>query len=121
MKKKVILLALAFGLSSIPVALSATTTDQDYIELNAHRPGIPPLLSIVRPVVSNEFVGSNVALEFTIDARGRPRWIRMATPAPSDLARPLIKAIELWEFAPVMGPNGAAVPTKVRLPVKVVP
>lgn len=120
MTKKAILLALGLGLGALPTLLSAKSLDDVYLATYAGRSDIPVPTSIVRPVVSEEFVGTDVEFVFMIDARGRPGRIYCSSPIPYELERPLVKAVQTWKFAPLRDDTGQPVPAKVRLPISVV-
>lgn len=119
MKKQLFQLVIGFSLIAAPVALVAQNSEQNYVELYRGKTGMPVPQSIVRPIISTDYVGSEVDLVFYIDEDGRPDRITNRTAAPEELVDSLVDAISRWEFQPLQGEDGEPRRTKVLLPVRV--
>lgn len=115
-KKNALILAAAFAL-----AASATLTARDfedaYVDSYRGRTDIPVPVAVTSPRVDADYVGWTVALEFTVDDRGRPRDIVSDTVTADDLVDSVIEAVEHWRFQPLQDADGSPRPTRVRLPV----
>lgn len=112
-------LVLSLGLIVAPLALSAKSLEQTYLESYTGRTDVPVPLTVVSPVVPAEYAGTTVELEFTIDAKGKPEDIVSRTPVESDLVHLLSRTIAQWKFEPLRR-DGKAVPSRVVLPVRIV-
>lgn len=62
--------------------------------------------------------GSEVKLNMTIDAAGKPSNIRVANVSDQQAYRRIIATVSQWEFSPARK-NGVAVPVRVELPLEV--
>lgn len=113
-------LVLSLSLLALPYAASAAqTAEQAYIESYKGKTGAPVPVTVVKPVLSSEYAGISVELEFTVDEAGKPSGITARTPADSALVDELTRAIAQWRFEPLRR-DGKFVPTKVVLPVRIV-
>lgn len=119
MKTQSVILALGLVLSAVPAAVALPSLDQSYLDTYRGQTGIPVPVSVVRPAVSLDYVGSEVELVFDVDERGRPNHITSRTSASSELVSKLTAAVSRWEFVPRRGENGEPVATKVLLPVRI--
>lgn len=112
-------LVLSLGLIAAPLALSAKSLEQTYLESYAGRTDMPVPLTVVKPVVPADYAGLTVELEFTIDATGRPGGITARNSADADLVETLSRALAKWTFEPLRR-DGRVVATRVVLPVRIV-
>ena len=102
-----------------PVAASAMTNEQAYLESCRKVPGVPVPVSVVTPTVGSGFIGVTVQLEFIVDATGKPVDVSVKSVADNTLATAVVNAVKQWRFTPAEK-NGQPVATKVVLPVKIV-
>ena len=113
-------LALSLGLLVAPLALLAKSPEKAYVESYLGRSGIPVPVSVVTPEVASRFAGTQVTLEFVVDATGKPMLISSATPgADAGLVAAVSAAVAQWRFAPARV-DGKPVARKVLLPVAIV-
>jgi TonB family protein len=113
-------LALSLGLLAAPLALVAKTPERAYVESYRGRADIPAPISVVTPEVASRFAGTQLVLEFVVDAAGQPVLISAVTPdADAELVAAVTSAVEQWKFSPALV-NGTAVARKVVLPVNIV-
>jgi periplasmic protein TonB len=112
-------LALLLGLGALlPVAASALTAEQTYIESCSKDSSVPVPLEVVSPQVGSWDIGQSVQVEFVVDATGHTSDISIKSSSDGDLADAVVDAVKQWRFAPAQH-NGTAVATKVILPVRV--
>ena len=114
--KLAVLLSLGALVSAIA---SAKTDEQAYLESCMKGPGVPVPVAVVSPSVGPEYAGSAVQLEFTVDATGKPADFSVKSSPDNTLAVAVVDAVKQWRFKPAIR-DGAAVATKVSLPVKIV-
>src|ERR1019366_4579405 len=108
-------LALLLSLGALlPVAASAKTLEQSYIDSCRKGPGIPVPIAVVAPEV-----GQAVQVEFVVETTGRTSDVTIKSASDRDLAAAVVDAVKQWQFTPAQR-NGAPVATKVILPVRVV-
>ena len=113
-------LALLLSLGALlPVAASAKTLEQSYIDSCRKGPGIPVPIAVVAPDVGGFDVGQAVQVEFVVDTTGHTSDVTIKTASDRDLAAAVVDAVKQWQFTPAQR-NGAPVATKVILPVRVV-
>lgn len=113
-------LALSLGLLAMPFALLAKTPEKAYVESYLGRSGIPVPVSVVTPEVESRFAGTQVTLEFVVDATGKPTLITSASSSvDAGLLAAVSAAVAQWRFAPALV-EGKPVARKVVLPVNIV-
>jgi|CZKI01.1.fsa_nt_gi protein TonB len=113
-------LALLLSLGALlPVAASAKTLEQSYIDSCRKGPGIPVPIAVVAPEVEGFDVGQAVQVEFVVETTGRTSDVTIKSASDRDLAAAVVDAVKQWQFTPAQR-NGAPVATKVILPVRVV-
>ena len=113
-------LALLLGLGALaPVAASAKTLEQSYIETCNKSAGIPVPVAVVAPVAHSWDVGQEVKVGFVVNTAGYTSDISVVSSTDTDLADAVVAAVKQWRFTPAQR-NGAAVATRVVLPVRVV-
>lgn len=114
-------LAVLIGLASLlPLAVSAKTPEQAYIETASKAPGVPVPVAVVMPRVANtEYAGAELKVAFTVDAKGQPVSLQVVTSPDAAIAKVIADAVSKWRFAPAQR-NGVPVATKVVLPVQIV-
>jgi len=118
--KNITKLALLLGLGALaPLAASAKTLEQAYIDSCRKGPGIPVPVAVVTPDVDGFDVGQSVRVEFVVDTTGHPSEFTVESGGDRDLAEAVVDAVRRWQFAPALR-DGAPVATKVILPVRVV-
>jgi protein TonB len=118
--KNISKLALLLSLGALlPVAASAKTLEQSYIDSCRKGPGIPVPIAVVAPDVEGFDVGQAVQVEFVVDTTGRTSDVTIKSASDRDLAAAVVDAVKQWQFTPAQR-NGAPVATKVILPVRVV-
>ena len=98
-------------------AVSAKTIEQSYLESCRKEPGVPVPVVVVKPRTQASFIGQEVDVEFTVDTTGKPSNISVTSVSDSAAAEAVVDAVRQWEFEPAHR-NGAAVTTKVSLPVR---
>ena len=103
----------------LPLAASAKTLEQAYLDASSKAPGVPVPVAVVSPSdVSSKYVGAKVELSFTVDTKGTPTGFSVVSSPDATLAKVVMDAVAKWRFSPAQK-NGAAVATKVVLPVRV--
>lgn len=113
-------LALLLSLGALlPLAASAKTLEQSYIESCNKGPGVPVPVTVVSPEVSGYDIGESVKVEFVVDTTGRTSDISIKSASDRELAEAVVDAVKEWRFTPAQR-NGIPVATKVLLPVRVV-
>ncbi|MEO6005592.1 MAG: energy transducer TonB [Opitutus sp.] len=114
--KLVVLISLG---ALLPLAASAKTLEQAYLDAASKAPGVPVPVAVVSPSdISAKYAGANVKLSFTVDASGIPTGFSIVSSPDAALAKVVMDAVAKWRFSPAQK-NGAAVATKVVLPVRV--
>jgi TonB family protein len=112
-------LALLLGLGALlPLAASAKTLEQSYIDSCNKSAGVPVPISVVAPQVDGWDIGQEVRVEFVVDTTGHTQGISIKSASDSALADAVVDAVKQWTFTPAQR-NGAAVSSKVVLPVRV--
>ena len=115
-RKVVVLMGLA---ALLPLAASAESLEQAYLDNCRKDPGVPVPISVVSPTVGPEHTGEKVEVEFIVDQSGKPESVAVKSAADEALASAVVDAVKKWKFKPAER-NGIPVATKVVLPVKVV-
>jgi TonB family protein len=112
-------LALLLSLGALlPVAASALTSEQSYIESCRKDASVPVPLEVVSPQVGSWDIGHAVQVEFVVDTTGHTSDISIKSSSDSELADAVVDAVKQWRFSPAQH-NGSPVATKVILPVRV--
>ena len=101
----------------LPLAASAKTLEQTYLESCRKDPGIPIPIAVVSPPAGSGFVGEMVEVEFTVDAMGKTSGFTVMSKTDATVADAIVEAVKQWQFAPAER-NGEPVATKVLLPVR---
>lgn len=117
MKNQLLLTTLVLALASSALAKPGS---QAYLDLYRGQVDNPKPISVVRPIVSAQFAGTELDLLFSIDERGRPGRIVTEPKIPRELEESLVEAVRRWRFDPARSQTGEARPAKVRLPVSIV-
>jgi len=113
-------LALLLSLGALlPVAASAKTLEQSYIESCRKGTDIPVPIEVVSPKVGAYDIGQVVSVEFVVDTTGHTQGISIKSSSDRDFAEAVVDAVKLWRFTPAQH-NGSPVATRVVLPVRVV-
>jgi protein TonB len=113
-------LALLLSLGALlPVAASAKTLEQSYIDSCKKGPDVPVPVSVVSPDATGYDIGTTVKVEFVVDTTGRTSDISIKSATDRDFAAEVVDAVKEWRFTPALH-NGTPVATKVVLPVRVV-
>jgi len=113
-------LALLLSLGALlPVAASAMTLEQSYIESCRKSTDIPVPIQVVAPKVDGYDIGQVVSVEFVVDTTGHTSAICIKSASDRDFADAVVDAVKQWRFAPAQH-NGSPVATRVVLPVRVV-
>ena len=103
----------------LPLALSAKTREESYLETSLKRPGVPVPVAVVSPDnVSADYIGTAVELAFTVDAKGTPTDFAVVSSPDDAIAEVMVEAVKQWRFTPAVK-NGAPVATKVVLPLRI--
>jgi len=118
-KSSVVTYALSLGLLAAPLALSAKSSEQAYVESYRGRTDIPVPVSVVMPEVGSHHAGLTVEVEFVIGASGKPENLVLRQSVDGELAETLTKAIAQWEFKPARI-DGNVVARKLVLPLRIV-
>ena len=119
MKNIVYRLTLIISLFVAPLALSAKSPEQAYLEQYRGSTNLPVPVKIVAPDVENEFAGQTVHVEFTLDAAGVPTNITTTEAVPAKLAGELTAAVSKWRFQP-LATKEQTKPAHIILPVTIV-
>ncbi|ACB73873.1 energy transducer TonB [Opitutus terrae] len=115
-KKLVVLLS--FG-ALLPLAASAKSAEEAYVESASKAPGVPVPVAVVTPRnISADYAGSTVELAFTVDTAGTPTSLKVVSSPDAMLAKIVMDAVKRWRFEPAKK-NGSAVATNVLLPVRI--
>jgi TonB family protein len=113
-------LALLLGLGALaPLAASAKTLEQSYIESCKKSADIPVPVAVVAPVANSWDVGQEVKVGFVVNTAGYTSDIQVMSSSDTEFAAAVVAAVKQWRFTPAQR-NGAAVATRVILPVRVV-
>jgi TonB family protein len=113
-------LALLLVLGALaPLAASAKTLEQSYIESCKKSADIPVPVAVVAPVANAWDVGQEVKVGFTVNTAGYTSDIQVVSSSDTEFAAAVVAAVKQWRFTPAQR-NGAAVATRVVLPVRVV-
>ncbi len=102
----------------LPLAVSAKSAEQAYVETSLKSPGVPVPVAVVKPSVSAEYAGAQIDVTFTVDAQGTPTQLAVVSSPDARLAKVVMDAIKKWRFTPAQK-NGVAVAKKVVLPVRI--
>ena len=102
----------------VPLAVSAKTPEEAYIETSLKAPGVPVPVAVVSPSVSPDYAGAKVDVAFTVDAKGTPTGLTVVSSPNATVAKAVTDAVKKWRFTPAQK-NGVAVATKVVLPVRI--
>ena len=103
----------------LPLAASAKTLEQAYLDAASKAPGVPVPVAVVSPSdISAKYAGAKVELSFTVDALGNPTGFSVVASPDATLAKVVMDAVSKWRFTPAQK-NGSAVATKVVLPVRI--
>jgi protein TonB len=113
-------LALLLSLGALlPVAASAKTLEQSYIESCRKGTDIPVPIEVVSPKVGSYDIGQVVSVEFVVDTTGHTQGVSIKSSSDRDFADAVVDAVKQWRFTPAQH-NGSPVATRVVLPVRVV-
>jgi TonB family protein len=113
-------LALLLGIGALaPLAASAKTLEQSYIESCKKSADIPVPVAVVAPVAHSWDVGQEVKVGFVVNTAGYASDISVVSSTDTELAGAVVAAVKQWRFTPAQR-NGAAVEARVILPVRVV-
>ncbi|HXN35436.1 MAG TPA: energy transducer TonB [Opitutaceae bacterium] len=113
-------LALVLSLGAlVPLAASAKTLEQAYIESCSKGPDIPVPVAVVAPITHSWDEGQEVQIGFVVNKAGYPSDISIVSSNDYDLAEAVVTAVKQWRFTPAQV-NGVPVATRVVLPVRVV-
>ena len=113
-------LALLLSLGALlPVAASAMSLEQSYIESCRKGTDVPVPVAVVAPQVTGYDIGSAAKVEFVVDATGHTSGISVLSASDRDFAEAVVDAVKQWQFTPAQH-NGAPVAMKVILPVRVI-
>jgi TonB family protein len=113
-------LALLLSLGALlPVAVSAMTLEQSYIESCRKGTDVPVPIAVVSPRVAGYDIGEAVRVEFVVDTTGHTSGISVLSASDRDFAEAVVDAVKQWQFTPAQH-NGAPVAMKVILPVRVI-
>ncbi len=102
----------------LPLAVSAKSAEQAYVETSLKSPGVPVPVAVVKPSVSPEYAGAQIDVTFTVDAQGTPTQLAVVSSPDARLAKVVMDAVKKWRFTPAQK-NGTAVAKKVVLPVRI--
>jgi periplasmic protein TonB len=120
-------LALLLSLGALlPVAASAMSLEQSYIESCRKGTDVPVPIAVVAPQVAGFDIGKTVKVEFVVDTTGNTTAVSVvstsginASSSDRDFAEVVVDAVKQWKFTPAQH-NGAPVAMKVILPVRVI-
>lgn len=118
MKSVTTKLILSLGLLAAPLALSAKSPEEAYLESYSGRTDMPVPLKVVTPSIASEYAGQTVNLEFVIDEAGTPRQISVRESVSRALASELTSSVARWKFVPLKR-DGKAVSARVILPMQI--
>lgn len=116
--RNVIVLLLVSALAPV-FALAKSDDERAYLEVCRKEPGVPVPVAVVAPSVGPEYNGALVLLEFVVDQAGKPVDLAVKSTPDDRLASAVLDAVKQWRFKPAER-DGAAVETKVSLPVRIV-
>lgn len=102
----------------VPLAVSAKTPEEAYIETSLKAPGVPVPVAVVSPSVSPDYAGAKVDVAFTVDAKGTPTGLKVVSSPDAAIAKAVTDAVKKWRFTPAKK-DGVAVATKVVLPIRI--
>jgi TonB family protein len=113
-------LAVLISLGSLlPLAASAKSLEQSYLDSYSKNSGMPVPTAVVSPLVSPSYTGDKVEIEFTVNANGTTSDFSVKSSPDSTLSEAVVAAVKQWQFAPAIH-NGQPESTKVLLPVVIV-
>src|SRR5271157_3460079 len=116
MKNKYTLATLLSLGALLPVAASAKTLEQSYIESCRKGPDIPVPVAVVAPRALGYDIGQTVQVRFAVDASGLPSGIVISSASDRAFAQAVVDAVGQWRFTPAQH-NGIPVTMNVILPV----
>ncbi len=130
MNNNVSKLIAALTILSACTTFAGTEISNDTVELPSYTvaaiDAMPILTKSSLPRVSSDLAGFQVTLKFTINAKGKPTWVKSASslrgiqfPRERDFAVQMIEAVKHWKFEPARDVNGKAKALTVLLPIKV--
>jgi TonB family protein len=117
MINKSLLFAALTGMAVTVTALAFPTNDS----ASAEKTPAPRVVasSVVHPTgLPREFVGALVNIEFSLDASGQPRDIKVLRVTDPVLKRQVVQAFSQWRFTPGAGETAAK---RFILPLELVP
>jgi TonB family protein len=118
--KNISKLALLLGLGALaPIAASAKTLEQSYIESCKKGPDLAVPIAVVAPITHSWDEGQEVKIGFVVNKAGYASDISIVSSSDYDLAEAVVTAVKQWRFTPAQV-NGVPVETRVVLPVRVV-
>lgn len=103
----------------LPLAASAKSAEQAYVDMSLKSPEVPVPVAVVKPSVSPDYTGAQIDIAFTVDAKGTPTELAVVSSPDAMVAKVVMDAIKQWRFTPAQK-NGTAVAKKVVLPVRIV-
>ncbi len=116
----IIITALTAGIGSSSVVQGAISNEEAHSMRQESHPAEPVPVTVVKPIVGLEHVGSIVELIFTVDKHGWPRGIRSLSNASDALVSRIVYAVSRWKFEPARDRDGNPRAVQVRLPVEIV-
>lgn len=102
----------------LPLAVSAKTAAEAYVETSLKAPGVPVPVAVVTPRVGADYAGASVDVVFTVDSKGMPTELSVVSSPDERVGKMVLDAVKKWRFTPAEK-NGAPVATKVVLPVRI--
>ena len=118
--KAITKLAVLLSLGSLaPFAASAKTLEQAYLDSYRNAANGPVPTAVVTPLVSSEYAGTRVELEFVVGTNGKATAFTVKSSPDAAVADEIVAAVKQWQFTPAVR-NGVPEATKVDLPVVIV-
>jgi hypothetical protein len=115
---KAFALLLSLG-AFLPLAATAKTLEQTYLDSCRKGPEIPVPVAVVAPAVQGYDIGQTAQVRFVVDAVGLPSGIDIRAASDNGFVEAVADAVRQWRFTPALR-NGAPVATKVILEIRVV-
>ncbi len=118
MKNSIRFLSLSALLVS-STSIFAATALQPVTAVSTEQLVAPKVVKVVPPLhIPAAYNNLVVNVRFTLDRFGNVRHVKAVGDVPTEVADPLLKAVNQWQFTPCRDASGHGVQREVQLPIK---